>query len=155
MTRCHSSGGYSQVLWFGPAMPAFATRMSMPPKALTVAAVAASTWDMLETSMVCVKTVPRPLSSPAVRVVSASSRSHNATLAPDASNRSVIARPNPCAAPVTTARRFLRSNWFNGESRGRAVDSFQFPVPSSQSAFFRWQYVTQLSTGNWLLETSD
>ena len=34
MTRRQSSGGYSQVLWFGPAMPALATRMSIPPNAL-------------------------------------------------------------------------------------------------------------------------
>jgi len=98
-----------------------------------VAAVAASTCDMLETSMVCVKTVPRPFSSPAVRVVSASSRSHNATLAPDASNRSLIARPNPCAAPVTTARRPFRSNWFkvNLVDVSLTVSSFQFPVSQS------------------------
>ena len=35
-----------------------------------------------------------------------------ATLAPDATKRSVIARPKPCAPPVTTAQRPFRSILF-------------------------------------------
>src|SRR6266550_1879767 len=35
-----------------------------------------------------------------------------ATLAPEATKRSVIARPNPCAPPVTTAQRPFRSILF-------------------------------------------
>ena len=110
MTRRHSSTGYSQVLWFGPAMPALATRMSMPPNAAAVAAAAASTCARSETSTACVSTRPRAveLARPS-SALSSASRSHSATLAPESRKRSVIARPNPCAAPVTTARRPFRS----------------------------------------------
>src|SRR3982074_3648935 len=37
-------------------------------------------------------------------------------MAPDATKRSVIARPNPWAPPVTTAQRLLRSILFMGKS---------------------------------------
>jgi len=48
----------------------------------------------------------------AVFSASAASKSQIATLAPEATKRSAMARPKPCAPPVTTATRRLRSIWF-------------------------------------------
>src|SRR6201999_296276 len=55
----------------------------------------------------------------AVRSASVTSGSQIATLAPEATNRSVMARPNPWAPPVTTAQRPLRSILFMVETFGR------------------------------------
>ena len=66
-------------------------------------------WSMLDTSTVWAKTSPFEDSSRTVRAVSSASTSHRATRAPDDRKRSAIARPNPCAAPVTAARRPVRS----------------------------------------------
>ncbi len=112
MTRRQSSGGYSQVLWLGPVMPALATRMSMPPNA--VDGLRCRRIDLRPASATStvgdVHRAPVADSSRAVRRSELRVESHSATVAPDARNRSAIARPNPCAAPVTTARRPDRSN---------------------------------------------
>src|SRR6266545_1686349 len=112
ITCRQASGGYSQSVWFGPVMPAFATRMSMAPSASAVAATAASTLAALETSTALVWTVPCPDSSAAVDSTRFASRSQRETAAPDARKRSAMARPIPCAPPVTTARLPARSIWF-------------------------------------------
>ena len=109
-TRRHSSGGYSHVGAFGPVIPAFATRMSMPPKRPAVAAAAASTCSTLTTSTAAVWTSPSDASSPAAVWSIAGSQSQSETRAPERKKRSAIARPMPWAPPVTTARRPVRSN---------------------------------------------
>src|SRR5581483_11058244 len=54
-------------------------------------------------------TLPRLPSSAAVLLASAVSRSQIATVALESRNRSTMARPMPCAPPVTTALRPERS----------------------------------------------
>src|SRR5712691_3656392 len=54
-------------------------------------------------------TLPCDLSSAAVRSAKARSRSQRQTTAPDRRKRSAIARPMPCAPPVTMAVRSSRS----------------------------------------------
>src|SRR5581483_8311049 len=104
-----ASIGYSQVLWFGPAMPALATRISIVPKRAIVDAVAAATLEASETLATSFETGPAVLSCVSAWESSSASRSHNETAAPQAKRRLAIARPMPCAAPVTIAYRCSRS----------------------------------------------
>ena len=92
-----------------PAMPALFTRMSMRPNAVTVSSRARSTSLMSVTSTAIATTLPRLLNSLAVFSAKALSRSQIATLAPESRNRSTIALPIPCAPPVITAKRPVRS----------------------------------------------
>jgi hypothetical protein len=107
ITLRHSSTSVSQTLAFAPAMPALLIRMSMRPSALTVASRAWATTAGSVTSQGM--TTTRSPRAAAVFSASAVSRSQMATLAPEATNRAVIALPKPCAPPVTTAVRPLRS----------------------------------------------
>jgi hypothetical protein len=101
ITLRHSSTSVSQVLALAPAMPALLMRMSMRPACASVASQAAATAAGSATSQASAVTVsPR---AAAVRCARSRSRSQIATLAPDATNRSVIALPKPWAPPVTTA----------------------------------------------------
>src|ERR1043166_7907385 len=90
-------------------MPALLTRMSTRPNALTVSSRARSTSVRLVTSQATAITLPRVLSSAAVFPANGLSRSQIAPAAPESRKRSVIARPRPCAPPVTTAKRPDRS----------------------------------------------
>src|SRR5689334_13249082 len=93
-------------------MPALLTRISMRPSALIVSSRARSTSAYLVTSTTTDARRPRFCSSPAVFFAKSTSRSQIATVAPDSRKRSTIARPMPCAPPVTTALRPLRSILF-------------------------------------------
>jgi hypothetical protein len=106
-TLRHSSRSVSQTGLLTPAMPALLTRMSILPKAASVASRACSTPAVSVTSTLKTRTLS-PISL-AVFSASAASKSQIATLAPEATKRSVMARPKPCAPPVTTATRSLRS----------------------------------------------
>ena len=77
-----------------------------------VCAHAGMTALLFDTSTAAVCTVPCADSSAAVFAMSSVFRSQIDTFAPDARNRSAIARPNPSAPPVMTARRPLKSNLF-------------------------------------------
>src|SRR3954471_21442821 len=109
-TLRHSSTSVSHTVLLMPAIPALLTRMSILPTALSVASRVfstaerydTSTWNALTASPICF----------AVFSSKGWSWSQIATFAPDATKRSVIARPNPCAPPVTTAQRLLRSILF-------------------------------------------
>ena len=84
------------------------------------------------TSLGIVTSIPMPCAGPwaesslAAELARSASTSHNETAAPEASSRLAIARPIPCAPPVTTARRPFRSIWFKTsppcsfESAGRS-----------------------------------
>src|SRR5262249_16842634 len=88
-------------------MPALLTRMSTRPNALSVASRAWATWVASATSQAMAMTLGP--SAPAVRLANALSQSQHATFAPELRKRAVIALPNPCAPPVTTAMRPFRS----------------------------------------------
>src|SRR5262245_47819195 len=90
-------------------MPALLTRMSMRPNAASVSSRARSTSASEVTSQAIAPTRPWPDSSLTVLRASARSRSQTATPHSDASRRSTMARPMPCAPPVTTAKRPARS----------------------------------------------
>src|SRR3954447_14152132 len=110
MTRRQASIGYSQVLAFGPAMPAFATRMSIGPCAASqaLAAWTAASASVTSTARACTL---RPTPE-AVSWARSPSRSQISTVAPLAAKRSTTAWPMPCAPPVTMATWPLRSIWF-------------------------------------------
>ena len=94
----------------------------MRPNAFTVSSRARSTSASLVTSQATARVWPRLASSFAVFSAKPLSRSQIATAAPESSNRSVIARPIPCAPPVTTAKRLARSMVFGmGFPRGSAM----------------------------------
>src|SRR5690349_18388712 len=109
-TLRHSSRSVSHTDLLMPAMPALLTRMSILPSAFRVSAQVFSTAARSDTSTLNADTAG-PIS---LAVFSANGRSWSqiATFAPDATKRSAIARPNPCAPPVTTAQRPLRSILF-------------------------------------------
>src|SRR5579871_3678314 len=110
ITLRHSSRSVSHTVLLMPAMPALLTRMSILPNAFSVASRVASTCPRSLTSTLKAETA-LPISF-AVFSARAWSKSQIATLAPDSTKRSVIARPKPCAPPVTTAVRPLRSILF-------------------------------------------
>src|SRR3954468_1814273 len=86
--------------------PASFTRMSIRPRASTVSRTTACTAARLLTSRTRTSTgVCRAAASAAVSSSSAFAISHAITCAPRFAKASAIARPNPCAAPVTTAVR--------------------------------------------------
>src|SRR5262245_49430228 len=111
-TSSQASGGYSQVRTLGPAIPALLTRMSMPSNAASVASRARSTASSTVTSTAKASIRPRAFSSTAALSESLASRSQMAIAAPESRNRCAMARPIPCAPPVTTATRPERSIWF-------------------------------------------
>src|SRR3954462_14907455 len=109
-TLRHSSTSVSHTVLLMPAIPALLTRMSILPNALSVASRVFSTAERSETS-----TLKALTASPicfAVFSAKGWSWSQIATFAPDATKRSVIARPKPWAPPVTTAHRPFRSILF-------------------------------------------
>ena len=112
MTTRHSSRGYSQDGTVGPAMPALLTMTSTAPWRSTADAKTLATASASVTSTVAVLTSPRPASARAVSASSVASRSQSATAAPEPSSRSAMARPIPCAPPVTTAFRPFKSMAF-------------------------------------------
>src|SRR5262249_5046773 len=114
---------YSQVLWFGPAIPALATRISTLPKRSIVEFAAAATLDDSETSTASAETRSPAPSCATASESSSLSRSQRETVAPDANKRFAIANPIPCAAPVTIACRFWRSIWFI-DSRPKLISAF-------------------------------
>src|SRR5215475_6440691 len=111
-TSSQASGGYSQVRTLGPAIPALLTRMSTLSNAASVASRARSTASSTVTSTAKASIRPRAFSSTAALSESLASRSQMAIAAPESRNRSAMARPIPCAPPVTTATRPERSIWF-------------------------------------------
>src|SRR6478735_42240 len=117
-TLRHSSRSVSQTGLLTPAMPALLTRMSILPKAASVASRACSTPAVSVTSTL--NTLVSPPTSLAVFSASAESKSQIATLAPEATKRSVMARPKPCAPPVTIATRPLRSILFMRRDPGQS-----------------------------------
>src|SRR3954447_19377978 len=126
-TLRHSSKSVSHTVLLTPAMPALLTRMSILPSAFSVSSRVFSTAARSDTSTLKADTAG-PIS---LAVFSANGRSWSqiATLAPEATKRSVIARPKPCAPPVTTAQRPFRSIVFIAFSN--------FRVEVSQSLSFR------------------
>src|SRR5262245_11473929 len=111
-TSSQASGGYSQVRTLGPAIPALLTRMSTRSNAASVASRARSTASSTVTSTAKASIRPRAFSSTAALSESLASRSQMAIAAPESRNRCAMARPIPCAPPVTTATRPERSIWF-------------------------------------------
>src|SRR5262245_28982700 len=109
-TLRHSSRSVSHTVLLTPAMPALLTRMSILPNAFSVSSRVFSTAALSVTSTWKADTA-LPMAC-AVLSASALSWSQIATFAPEATKRSVIALPNPCAPPVTTAVRPLRSILF-------------------------------------------
>src|SRR5882762_10188485 len=109
-TLRHSSRSVSHTVLLIPAIPALLTRMSILPNALSVASFVFSTAARSETSTLNAVT-PSPISL-AVFSANGWSWSQIATLAPELTKRSVMARPNPWAPPVTTAQRPFRSILF-------------------------------------------
>ena len=91
----------------GPiATPAQLTRMSMPPKAARISAMARSQSAGAATSALTGRSVPPPElleTVAACRCSPATSRSTPATLAPAAARARAMTAPMPLAAPVTTA----------------------------------------------------
>src|ERR1700688_4856245 len=125
-TLRHSSRSVSHTVLLIPAMPALLTRMSILPSALSVASRVFSTAARSDTSTLNAVT-PVPISL-AVFSANGWSRSQIATLGPEAMKRSVIARPKPCAPPVTTAQRPVRSILFMVRSfsqRPSAIDDMR------------------------------
>ena len=103
ITRRQTSGASSQVGALPPVMPALLTRMSMRPRAAMAASAAAATAVSSVSSTRRVST--RPAVDSASRPARAAARRcpRARRSAPDASMRSAIAWPIPCAPPVTTA----------------------------------------------------
>src|SRR5579871_1423714 len=110
ITLRHSSRSVSHTVLLTPAMPALLTRMSILPNAFSVASRVCSTAARSLTSTLKAETA-LPISL-AVFSASGWSKSQIATFAPDSTKRSVMARPKPCAPPVTTAVRPFRSILF-------------------------------------------
>src|SRR5579863_3749222 len=142
-TLRHSSRSVSHTVLLMPAMPALLTKISILPKAFRVSSRTFSTAAGSVTSTFKAM-APAPIS---LAVFSASGRSLSqiATLAPEATKRSAIARPNPCAPPVTAAPRPLRSILFielsshlstpHGEERGTRVSNHEADcLPSFETA---------------------
>ncbi len=108
-TRRHSAGSVSTTVALAPAMPALQIRISTPPISAIVRAVAELTRSQSETSVSTIASLPRPPSSSQARWPSARSMSQIVTWAPESRKRSTMARPMPCAPPVTMARLPVRS----------------------------------------------
>jgi hypothetical protein len=100
ITRRHSSSGISVNgrISSEAYRPALLTSTSIPPHASTVSATRRSTSASSATSAVS----PTP-SSNAAAASSAPRRSATTMRAPSRASPSAIARPIPCAAPVTSA----------------------------------------------------
>ena len=107
-TRFHSAGSVCHTVAFAPAIPALFTRISIFPISATVASTARLTDPNSVTSTSTAITRPNPANSTRACSATTLSKSQIATLAPDSSNRSTIARPIPLAPPVTTAVLFCR-----------------------------------------------
>src|SRR5260370_5185330 len=129
----HSSGSVSQTVLLIPAMPALLTRMSILPNAPSVASRVFSTAAGSDTSTLNAVT-PDPISF-AVFSANGWSRSQIATFAPELTKRSVMARPTPCAPPVTTAQRPSRAILFM--ARLLYLSSFVIPGCATDLGFTR------------------
>ena len=110
ITLRQASTGYSQVVVFGPVMPAEATSTSIRPNSRSTSAAARSTAlsSVTSTTAVCTRSSGRP-NAALVSASLAASASHRLTEAPAAVRRWAIARPMPRAPPVMMALRPVKS----------------------------------------------